>query len=129
MANHDMEEGDYECNVFEVRAQAILGELTKMARMLSRRGYGTVELIFPDGSFVSRTDSGLISAVEALLRSRHKSLGFIAPDRDRKRNPFVEPWDLFDNAALAELRDLAHSTYCHLLPARNAQTDSAIQEQ
>jgi hypothetical protein len=116
-----MQEGDYERNVFEVRAQAILRELTKMARMLSRRGYGTVELIFSDGSFVSRTDSGLISAVEALLRSRHKPLGFIAPDRERRRSPFVEPWELGDNAALAELRSLAQLLFWHLLPERNAQ--------
>jgi hypothetical protein len=128
MANRNMQEGDNEC-IFATNADSIVRELTKMARILFRRGYGTTQLIFSDWSFVSRTDSGLISEVEALLRAGYKPLGFIAPDRDRKRNPFVEPWDMFDNVALSELRDLAHSTYWHLLPARNEQPNSAIQQE
>jgi hypothetical protein len=128
MANRNMQEGDHEC-IFATNADSIVRELTKRARILFRRGYGTTQLIFSDRSFVSRTDSGLISEVEALLRAGYKPLGFIAPDRDRKRNPFVEPWDMFDNVALSELRDLAHSTYWHLLPARNEQPNSAIQQE
>lgn len=115
MANHEMQEDNYECNIFAIRAEAVVQELTKVARMLSRRGYGTTQLIFSDWCFVSLTDSGVISEVEALLRTGHKPLGFIAPDRDRKRNPFVESWEMGDNAALGELRPLAlwiYGTYC-----------------
>jgi hypothetical protein len=129
MANHHVPKDAYEYNIFATRAVRITRELTKMARIACRRGYGTTQLIFSDWSFVSRTDSGLMREVEVLLRAGHKPLGFIAPERDRKRTPFVEAWDTGDSAALAELRNLAHSTYWHLLPVRNAQTDSAIQEQ
>lgn len=121
MANSDMQEDNYEYNIFAIRAEAVVQELTKVARTASRRGYGTTQLIFSDWSFVSLTDSGVISEVEALLRTGHKPLGFIAPDRDRKRNPFIESWEMGDKAALAELRNLAHSIYWHLLPAHNAQ--------
>jgi hypothetical protein len=121
-----MQEDEFECNIFAIKAEGIFRELTKMARMLFRRGYGTTQLIFSDWSFVSRTESGVISRVEALLRVGHKPLGFIAPDNDRERNPFVEPWELGDKAALAELRYLAHSIYWHLLPARNAQPHVAV---
>ena len=119
MANH--QEDRDECSAVDIRAEAIMRELIKVARNMSRRGYGTMQLIFSDWSFVSLTDSGLIGEVGALLRSRHKPLGFIAPDRDRKRNPFVQPWELGDKAALAELRHLAHLLFWHLLPERNAQ--------
>ena len=124
MADHDLQ---VQCDIFAIKAEGIMRELTKMARMLFRRGYGTTHLIFADWSIVSRTDSGLIDEVEALLRAGHKPLGFIAPDRFRKRNPFIEPWEIGDKAALVELRHLAHSMFWHLLPARNAQPDITVQ--
>jgi hypothetical protein len=126
MANHDVQEDDYECNISAIRPEDILRELTNVARTAFRRGYGTIQLIFSDWSFVSGTDSGVIRELEALLRAGHKPLGFIAPDRARNRNPFVEAWEMGDNAALAELRYLAHSIYWHLLPARNAQLNAAV---
>jgi hypothetical protein len=128
MADHHMQEHNYECNLFAMKADGILRELIKVARNVSRRGYGTAQLIFSDWSFVSLTDSGLLGEVEALFRAGEKPLGFVAPDRDRKRNPFVEPWELGDRAALAELRYLAHSIYGHLLPAREAQSGTTAHE-
>jgi hypothetical protein len=110
------------------RAESIVRELIKMARTASRRGYGTTQLIFSDWSFVSLTDSGVIGEVEELLRNGHKPLGFIAPDRNRERAPFVEQWEMGNGAAIAELRYLAHSIYWHLLLARNPQPDATIQE-
>jgi hypothetical protein len=92
-----------------------------VARRVSRLGYGTTQLIFSDWSFVSLTDSGLIGEVEELLRAGHKPLGFVAPDRDRKRNAFVESWEPGDKAVLAELWSLAQSMFWHLLPGRNAK--------
>lgn len=127
MANHDMQEDDFECNIFPMKAEGIVRELIKIARILSRRGYGITQLIFSDGYFVSLTDPGVINEVEVLLRAGHKPQGFVAPDRDRKRNPFVEPWEMGDKAALAELLRLAHSTYWHLLPARNPQPNIAVE--
>lgn len=126
MANHDMQEDECECNIFAIKAEGIFQELTKMARIVSRRGYGTTQLIFSDWSFVSLTDFGLIGEVEALLRAGHKPMGFIAPDRGRKCNPFVEPWEIGDNAALAQLMSLAQSIYWHILPERNAQLNAAV---
>jgi hypothetical protein len=74
-------------------------ELIKVARNVSRGGYGTTQLIFSDCSSVSLTDSGLIGEIEALLRAGHKPLGFVAPDRDHKQNPFVESWEMGDSPA------------------------------
>jgi hypothetical protein len=119
-----MQEDNYECNIFAIKAEGIVRELTKMARTASRRGYGTTTLVFSDGSYVSPTDS--VDRVETLLRAGHKPVGFIAPDRDRKRNPFVESWERGDNTALAELSYVAQSLYWHLLPARNAQLHVAV---
>lgn len=128
MNNYEIQKDD-ECNLFAIKAEGFVRELIKVARNVSRRGYGTTQLIFSDWSFVSLTDSGLIGEVEELLRAGHKPLGFVAPDRDRKRTPFVESWEPSDEATLAELRYLAHSIYWHLLPARNAQPDTTAQEQ
>jgi len=124
MINPDEQEDYCELDNFEIRAKNVVRELIKMARMLSRRGYGTTQLVFSDSSghsFVTLTCGGAINEVSALLGAGHAPLGFIAPDRDRKRNPFIELWERGDNAALAELRSVAHSTYWHLLPERNAQ--------
>lgn len=125
MANN-IQEGNHECNLFAIKAEGFVRELIKVARNASRRGYGTTQLIFSDWSFVSLTDSGLIGEMEELLRAGHKPLGFVAPDRTRKRTPFVESWEPSDEAALVELRYLSHSIYWHLLPARNAQPHVAI---
>jgi len=121
MANNNFQEDDYECNIFAIKAEGIVRELIKVSRNLSRRCYGTTQLIFSDWSFISLTDSGLIGEVEELLRAGHKPLGFIAADRYRKRNPFIEAWERGDDAALAQLGSLAHSMFWHVLPERNAQ--------
>ena len=128
MNNYEIQTDD-DCNLFAIKADGIVRGLIKVARNGSRRGYGTTQLIFSDWSFVSLTDSGLIGEIEALLRAGHKPLGFIAPDRSRERNPFIETWEMGDNAARTELRHLAHSIYRHLLPERNAQPDNNAQEQ
>jgi hypothetical protein len=71
-----MQEEDYECKRFVAdRAERIVQELTKTARALFHRGYGTTNLIFSDCSFVSLTDSGVISEVAALLRASSQPLG------------------------------------------------------
>jgi len=100
-------------------------ELIKKARRLSRLGYGTTHLIFSDCYFVSLTDAGVIGEVEELLRTGHQPLGFIAADRYRKSNPFIEAWEGGDDAALAELGSLAHSIFWHVLPERNASPGNA----
>jgi len=125
MAKHDMR---VEQNIFATEAEGIVRRLIKMARIFSQHGYGTTQLIFSDWSFASLTDSGLIDEVEALLRAGHKPAGFIAPDRDRQRNPFLESWGMGDKAALAELRYLAHSIYGHRLPSCNAQLLFAVRD-
>lgn len=125
MNNYEIQTDD-ECNLFAIKAEGFVRELIKVARNVLRRGYGTTQLIFSNWSFVSLTDSGLIGEVEELLRAGHKPLGFVAPDRARKRTPFVESWEPSDDAALVELRYLSHSIYWHLLPARNAQPHVAI---
>jgi len=117
-----MQEEDYECKSIVVdRAERIVQELAKTARMLSRRGYGTTNLIFSDCSFVSLTYGGAISEVAALVRGGSQPLGFIAPHRDRQRSPFAESWDSGDNTALAELRRIANWVYGHRFNARETQ--------
>jgi hypothetical protein len=112
-------EEDYDYDIFPQRAEKIVEELRRTARRLSQCGYGTTSLIFSDLSFVSLSNS--ISEVADLLRAGHHPLGCIAPDRERKRNPFIEAWGTDDEATLAELRSLAHSIYWHLLPERVTQ--------
>jgi hypothetical protein len=116
-----MEEDEYECDIFAIRAEGIVRELIKTAHRLLRRGYGTTNLVFSDCSFVSLTDSGVVGEVEALLRAGHKPLGFIAPDRYSNCSPFAESWERGDKAALAELRRLAHWLYGHRLKAGQTQ--------
>jgi hypothetical protein len=82
-------------------------------------------MIFSDGSIVTLADSD--RRVVSLLRDGHQPLGFIAPDRGRKRNPFIEAWERGDNVALGELRSLAHSMFWHLLPERNEQPGNDLE--
>lgn len=112
-----------EQKLFAARSTDIARELIKVARRSFRLGYGTTHMIFSDCSIVTLDDSDL--RVVGLLRDGQQPLGFIAPDRYRKRNPFIEAWERGDGAALAELRSLAHSIFWHLLPERNAQTGNA----
>lgn len=117
-----MQEDGYECkNIIPSRAERIVQEITKTARMLSRRGYGTTNLIFSDCSFVSLTYGGAISEVAVLVGGGSQPLGFIAPHRDRQRSPFAEPWETGDATALAELRCLADWVYGHRTGARETQ--------
>lgn len=119
-----MQEEDYECKRFVAdRAERIVQELTKTARALFHRGYGTTNLIFSDCSFVSLTDSGVISEVAALLRASSQPLGCIAPHRDRKRSPFAESWERGEKTALAELHRLANWVYGHRTKARETRNE------
>jgi|KBSMisStandDraft_5_1062788.scaffolds.fasta_scaffold1666326_2 hypothetical protein len=112
-------EGEYD--IFPDRAGLIVQELIKTARMLRCRGYGTANLIFSDLSFVSLTDSGVISEVAALLRAGVQPLGYIAPHRKLRHAPFAESWKAGDETVLAELRRLAESSYGHRTNARETQ--------
>jgi len=125
MANDEI--NDYECNIFATKTEDIVRELVRVSRNVSRRHYGTTHLIFSDGYVVSLTDSGVVADVEEHLRAGRKPLGFIAPDRERKRNPIVETWETRDKAADAELRHLARWMFWHLLPERNEQPGNDLE--
>jgi len=96
-------------------AECIVYRLRKKTRHLFYRGYGTAQLVFSDLSYVSTTDWAPEPPmeVEALLQAGERPLGFIAPLRDRRGEPFVEPWQSGDEKACAELRALARSRYYH----------------
>ena len=116
------EEENYECdNMVPNKAERIVQELIKKARMLSSRGYGITQLVFSDCSFVSLTDSGVLGQVVALLRAGCQPLGFVAAHRELNHSPFAEPWERGDQAALAELRDLADWLYGHRMRAGEMQ--------
>lgn len=119
LREEQMQEEDYECkNIIPGRAERIVQELAKTARMLSRRGYGTTNLIFSDCSFVNLTYGGAISEVAALFQAGSQPLGFIAPHRELNHSPFAESWWSGDKAALAELRRIADWLYGHRIKAR-----------
>ena len=96
-------------------AECIIQRLNEMARFLYCRGYGIPALIFSDLSYVSTTDwaPDPLTEVETLLQQGERPLGFIAPLRDRRGEPFVEPWLSGDERACAELRASAHLRYQH----------------
>src|ERR1035438_1860210 len=93
MANHDMQGGNH----VNVRAEAIMRELLEMTRTLSRQNYGRTNLIFSDDSAVTMADSAM--RVVDLLRDGHKPLGFVAPDHECKRDPFIQAWEIGDHDA------------------------------
>jgi hypothetical protein len=113
------EEEDYD--IVPDIAEGIVQELINTARMLLRRGYGTTNLIFSDWSFVSLTYGGAISEVAALLGAGCQPLGCIAPHRKLNHNPFAEPWERGDKAALVELRYIADRLYGHGIRAGKTQ--------
>ncbi len=96
-------------------AECIIQRLNRMTRHLIRRGYGIAQLLFSDLSFVSVTDwaPDPIKEVETLLQAGERPLGFIASLRDRRGEPFVEPWQSGDEKACAKLRASAHLLYHH----------------
>jgi hypothetical protein len=113
------EEEDYD--IVPDMAERIVQELIKTARMLSYRGYGITQLVFPDSSgcsFVSLTYGGVISEVAALLRAGCQPLGFVAAYRELNHSPFAEPWESGDKTALAELRRIADWLYAQPSPRR-----------
>jgi hypothetical protein len=127
MTNHDMQEDDYEGDILTTHAEAIMRELIEMTRRLSRRGYGRTELIFSDDSAVTVADS--VMRVVDLLRDRHRPLGFIAPDRESKRDPFIQAWEIGDHDAHSELVYRTRWLFVRLLLARTAQRELPAQAQ
>ncbi|MFY9646077.1 MAG: hypothetical protein WAK29_12915 [Terriglobales bacterium] len=96
-------------------ADCIIQRLNQMARFLYYRGYGIPALIFSDLSCVSTTDwaPDPLTEVETLLQQGERPLGFIAALRDRRVEPFVEPWQSGGLAALVKLNDMARLRYHH----------------
>ncbi len=96
-------------------AQPIVNRLKRTARLLDCRGYGIAQLVFSDWSSVSTTDwaPDALTEVETLLKQGERPLGLIAALRDRRGEPFVEPWQSGDEKACTELRSLAHFWYHH----------------
>ncbi len=96
-------------------AECIIDRLTNKTRYLWPRGYETVRLLFSDDSFVRAADRepSALAQVEALLRQGERPLGFIARLSERRGQPFVEPWERGDLAALVKLNDMARFWYHH----------------
>ncbi len=96
-------------------AQLIVQRLTKMTRQMWLLGYETVRLLFTNDCFVRATDREprVFEEVERLLQQGERPLGFIARLSERRGQPFVEPWMSGDEAALAELNQVAHFWYHH----------------
>jgi len=108
-------------------AGCIIQRLNEVARLLYYRGYGVPQLIFSDLSCVSTTDwaPDPLAEVETLLQQGERPLGFIADLRDRRGEPFVEPWQSGDEKSCAELRASAHLRYYHrILSESQYQEDS-----
>jgi hypothetical protein len=84
-------------------------------------------LIFTDDSAVTVADS--IARVVDLLRDRHRPLGFIAPVRDSKRDPFIQAWEMGDHDAHSELVYRTRWLFVRLLLPRTAQRELAAQAQ
>ncbi len=103
-------------------AECIIQRLSRMTQHLIRRGYGIAQMVFSDWSYVSATDwvPDPIKEVEPLLLSGERPLGFIAALRDRRGEPFVEPWKTGDEKACSELRSLAHSHYRHRMERKGS---------
>jgi hypothetical protein len=96
-------------------AECIIQRLNRMTRYLSHRGYGIAQLVFSDSSYVSSTEwePEPLTRIGTLLQQGERPLGFIAPLRDRRGEPWVEPWQSGDEKTCAELRSLAHLRYHH----------------
>jgi hypothetical protein len=125
MANHEKQQDNYECNNFATQAEVIMRELLEMTRRLSRQGYGRTNLIFSDDSAVTVADS--VMRVGELLRDGHRPLGFVAPDRERNRDLFIEAWEIGDHAAHSELVYRTRWLFVRLLLACNAQSQLPAQ--
>jgi len=108
-------------------AECIIQKLNRTARYLVRRGYGIAQLVFSDLSFVSVTAwaPDALTEVKMLLRQGERPLGFIARLSERRGQPFVEPWERGDLAALVTLNDMARFWYHHrMLRESEYQEDS-----
>ncbi len=112
---HDSRFANQRGNFNMTEAECIIQRLNEVVRLLYYRGYGVPQLIFSDLSCVSTTDwaPDPLAEVETLLQQGERPLGFIAALRDRRGEPFVEPWQSGDEKALAELRASAHLRYHH----------------
>ncbi len=115
MANHHIQGGDH----MKVRAEAIMRELLGMTRTLSRQGYGRTNLLFSDGSALTVADSAM--RVVDLLKDGHKPLAWSPRDRERKRDPFIQAWEIDDHTAHSELVYRTRWLFVRLLLARTAQ--------
>lgn len=71
--------------------------------------------MFSEGSFVYPVDFDPepIEQVDTLLLAGERPMGIVAPLRERKGEPYIEPWQSGDEKALAELRASAHLRYHH----------------
>jgi len=106
---------EQERNCDWTEAQPIVNRLRRTARLLDCRGYGNAVLVFSEGSFVYPVyfDSEPIEQVDTLLLAGERPMGIVAPLRDRKGEPYIEPWQSGDEAALAKLNDKARFWYHH----------------
>lgn len=95
-------------------AQKILNRLHRMVRFLYPQ-YGTANIVFSDGSGVSRTDwaPGPLEEIEELLKAGEHPIGVVAPLRDSKGKPFIETWQEEDDEALVRLQEWTRFWWGH----------------
>jgi hypothetical protein len=96
---------EQERNCDWTEAQPIVNRLNRTARLLDCRGYGNAVLQFSDGSFVRPVDFDPepIEQVETLLDAGDRPIGIVAPLRDCKGAPYIEPWYDDDEDARSQL--------------------------
>jgi hypothetical protein len=104
-----------ERNRIDDAAERIVERLIRARRVLFRLGYGSPQLIFSEGTFVSLTYGCALREVAALVKAGAEPLGFIAPRTPRRGRPFVKSWDYHNEKASADLCRLATSLYRHRL--------------
>lgn len=96
-------------------AECIVERLKNKTRRLWTRGYESARLLFSGGSYVCAGDwdPSAVEEVTTLLQEGERPIGFVARWRERRGQPFVEPWVSGDEAALNELNRMAHYWYHH----------------
>jgi hypothetical protein len=106
---------EHERNCDWTEAQPIVNRLRRTARLLDCRGYGNAVLLFSDGTFVHPVDFDPepIEQVDTLLLAGERPMGILAPLRDRKGEPYIEPWQSDDDAVWAQLHSWAQFHWHH----------------
>jgi hypothetical protein len=106
---------EQERNCDWTEAQPIVNRLRRTARLLDCRGYGNAVLLFSDGTFVHPVDFDPepIEQVDTLLLAGERPMGILAPLRDRKGEPYIEPWQSDDNEVWAQLHSWAQFHWHH----------------